>query len=791
MFKKFILWYFLFPGLHKHPQQVSISTCSSQGAPCAQRPHKPEQEHFSTRTSSGDASLLNPGESEVFLVRKDKEAIKHCRKRAEKNTVSQITSAPSKYSILESNTSLHLVEGITSICQKGINSDSDCTDQGSRKKALSALLAHRKDKHSVVKIDSSSCSPTAILKRKKINVDPRRYTYEETHVLKSDSFKDHRLPGIDMSPLVKHSHAAAERKRKVLNKEEVCDSPSNGLLKGPKKPRIDHDDGNRVKIQAENNRVSQEAKGLDVTVTVQVKMQENQIVETLKKRKKKKKRPEKEGISREVKELEAPCLSQKARLRLLVKGQLKKAKKDRDAVCKAKEIKGPHSLEKQDSKYSTEFKSVCSDSEDAGVEDFFVKRRDKEKDVKEDEEMDQKSIQETGFVHHENIFAEESDNHMCVDSCTHRSNSRDVDLIGSQTWTEVPEARKKVTEDPGRKPSPYETSHACWLDDPPTVVDNVDTEVKNLPRVGEKALEKGHSLVVKKALVKKYISPSTTNMKTSDVVNIGEPEQVLKQKVKQGQKKKISKVEVQPEERGILNAYGPNLISVLNKHKAVRIEEPRKGSPAMTEHVTRKEEVAAFVSSRGSQDIVYRPPGLARTKKVKFDRAGEVLSVLEKLSWPAFKTTTDLKQKKLKDPIAGIGDTSGVGNKGRIKEEIRDGVASLSNATSAGCARCSINGWSWRSWARDRAKRRLQRRVSTVGRKVSTKELAQKFRKLSKKRDTNISYKGTSAVAPGPQAARKNRVTMRKLAVASEGSDMLRFNMLKVITTHTSSDLRI
>jgi hypothetical protein len=124
-------------------------------------------------------------------------------------------------------------------------------------------------------------------------------------------------------------------------------------------------------------------------------------VETLKKRKKKKKRPEKEGISREVKELEAPCLSQKARLRLLVKGQLKKAKKDRDAVCKAKEIKGPHSLEKQDSKYSTEFKSVCSDSEDAGVEDFFVKRRDKEKDVKEDEEMDQKSIQETGFVHHE------------------------------------------------------------------------------------------------------------------------------------------------------------------------------------------------------------------------------------------------------------------------------------------------------------------------------------------------------------------------------------------------------
>lgn len=770
---------------------MSISTCSSQGAPCAQRPHKLEQEHFSTRTSSGDVSILNPGESEVFLVRKDKEAIKHSRKKAEKNTVSQITFSPSKYSILESNSSLHLVEGINSLCQKGINSNSDCIDQGSRKKNLSALLAHRKDKHSVVKMDSSSCPPTAILKRKKINVDPRTYTYEESHVLKSDSYNDHHLPEFDLSPSVKHSHAAAERKRKDLNKEEVCDSPSNGLLKGPKKPRIDHDDGNRVKVQAENNRVSQEAKGLDVTVTVQVKMQENRIVENLKKRKKKKKRPEKEGIPREVKELEAPRLSQKARLRLLVKGQLKKkAPKERDAVGKAKEIKGPHSLEKQESKYSSEYKSVCYDSEDARVEDFFVKRRDKEKDVKEDEEMDQKLIQETGFVHHENTVAEESEKHMCVDLHTHRSNSRDVDLIGSQTWTEVPEARKNGTEDPGMEPSLYETSHACWLDDSPTVVDCVDTKVKNLPRVGEKAVERRHSLVVKKALVKKYISPSTTNMKTSDVVNIGEPEQVMKQKVKQDLKKKVSKVEVQPKEREILNSYGPNLISVLNKHKTVRIEEPRKGSPATTEYVTKKEEVAAFVSSRGSQDIVYRPPGLARTKKVKFDRAGEVSSVLEKLSWPAFKPMTDSKQKKLKDPIAGIGDTSGVGNKGRI-EEIRDGVASLSNAISAGCARCSINGWSWRSWARDRAKRRLQRRVSTVGRKVSTKELAQKFRKLSKKRDTNISYKGTSAVAPGPQAARKNRATMRKLAVASEGSDMLRFNMLKVITTHTSSDLRV
>lgn len=790
MFKKFILGYFLFPGLHKHPQQVSISTCSSQGAPFVQRPHKPEQEHFSKRTSSGDVSILNPCESEVFLVRKDKEAIKHCRKKAEKNAVSQISSAPSKYSIPESNSSLHLVEGIISTCQKGRNSDSNCVDQGSRKKALSALVAHRKDKHSVVKIDSSSCPPTAMLKRKKINVDPRRYTYEETHVLKSDSYNDDQLSGFDLSPSVKHSHTAGEHKRKVLNKEEVCDSPSGGLLKGPKKPRVDHDDGNRVKIQAENNRVSQEAKGLDVTVTVQVKMQENRIVETLKKRKKKKKRPEKEGTSREVKELGAPCLSQKARLRLLVKGQLKKKSlKDRDAVCKTKETNGSRSLEKQDSKYSTEFKSVCSDSEEAGVEDFFVKRRDKEKNVNDDEGMDQKSIQEAGFVCHENTLAAESANHLCVNLRTHQCNSRDVDLIGSQTWTEVPEVRKKATEDPGMQSSLYETSHACWLDNPATAVDYVDTEVKILPRVGEKALERGTSLIVKKALVKKYISASTTNSKTSDVVNIGEPEQVMKQKVMQGLKKKISKkVEVQLEEREILNAHGPNLISVLNKHKSVRIEEPRKGSFAMAEDVTKKEGGAAFVSSCRSQGIVYRPPGLARTKKVKFNKAGEVLSVLEKLSWPEFKTTME---KKLKDPIAGIGDTSGVGNKGMIKEETRDGVASLSNATSAGCARCSINGWSWRSWARDRAKRRLQRRVSTMGRKVSTKELAQKFRKLRKKRDTNISYKGISAVAPGPQAARKNRATMRKLAVASEGSDMLRFNMLKVITTHTSSDLRI
>ena len=54
-----------------------------------------------------------------------------------------------------------------------------------------------------------------------------------------------------------------------------------------------------------------------------------------------------------------------------------------------------------------------------------------------------------------------------------------------------------------------------------------------------------------------------------------------------------------------------------------------------------------------------------------------------------------------------------------------------------------------------------------------------KLRK-TKKMETNIVYKKTFDSVASLQAARQNRATLRKLAFASEGSDMLRFNLHKV-----------
>jgi hypothetical protein len=89
---------------------------------------------------------------------------------------------------------------------------------------------------------------------------------------------------------------------------------------------------------------------------------------------------------------------------------------------------------------------------------------------------------------------------------------------------------------------------------------------------------------------------------------------------------------------------------------------------------------------------------------------------------------------------------------------------------SIGCARTSISGWEWRNWARNGAKRRLQKRVKAADNDLST---LQATKNQSNGKHSTIS-------APSNLQARKNRAVLRRMAVAAEGSEMLKFSLLKV-----------
>jgi hypothetical protein len=89
---------------------------------------------------------------------------------------------------------------------------------------------------------------------------------------------------------------------------------------------------------------------------------------------------------------------------------------------------------------------------------------------------------------------------------------------------------------------------------------------------------------------------------------------------------------------------------------------------------------------------------------------------------------------------------------------------------SIGCARTSISGWEWRNWARNGAKRRLQKRVKAAANDLSS---LQATKNQSNGKHSTIS-------APSNLQARKNRAMLRRMAVAAEGSEMLKFSLLKV-----------
>lgn len=84
---------------------------------------------------------------------------------------------------------------------------------------------------------------------------------------------------------------------------------------------------------------------------------------------------------------------------------------------------------------------------------------------------------------------------------------------------------------------------------------------------------------------------------------------------------------------------------------------------------------------------------------------------------------------------------------------------------SSGCARCSIQGWSWRRWALNGAKWRLRKASQGTG-------------------HSSALWRSFVSSATSLHSARTNRATLRKLFSAAEGSDNVKFNQLKVRVRH-------
>jgi hypothetical protein len=99
----------------------------------------------------------------------------------------------------------------------------------------------------------------------------------------------------------------------------------------------------------------------------------------------------------------------------------------------------------------------------------------------------------------------------------------------------------------------------------------------------------------------------------------------------------------------------------------------------------------------------------------------------------------------------------------KVKPKVQKNEAILC-PESSGCARASISGWEWRNWARNATP---LERARVRGYRVRNILLAS---------DKNVWT--SQAKAP---SARTNRVKLRNLLAAAEGSDLLKITQMKVL----------
>lgn len=646
----------------------------------------------------------------------------------------------------------------------------------------------------------------------------------------------------DSSMRSQDSSNSAKHKRK-MPADAISDGDNYQLLKESKKARSNQGD-TCIHEHDNGTRLSTDARELDVSTTVDMRTEEYPLADMVKDVKKKKKIYEKDGTYSNTQDLCAPILSHRDKLRQLLRGQLRQkvGNKRKDMMVESGNVpvdnkfktstiepedvipskrkltkKGPHKTASEEVDYKSmnepcnfvtmegsgdvphakkrlkRLKRLNEDEDIEGIEKWGLAKRLK----RLNEDKDMVGFEKWGLVSAEEItydsFGDETgrDNESGVRSY---STSSDCIYIDVDINNPLPQhVKEEVTGGSIDFQSLAETGPVSLL---------VGCTPKFLNHEQEGAVERathskdGHSAVVKKAMVKRYIPLSTKKQETSDAP-VSHEEAVLhvQGRVRPYSREELQEVAAGPEDTHIFDTFDPDSLSASKEQEPTANDQEREILTITKEQTgtsMTKCDVAQRESNHESTCFGYPGSGRkasARTKKVRFEKNGKILLggrriesvTLNKSSWSATKDLEAVPRLKLVKAKPFAENKSG--SHGLAKPEMNtwnSGKLARSDIglivpTSVGCARCSITGWEWRTWARDRAKRRLQRRVKTAIRKD-----VKKLRRATKKKETNVSNCVTTAVIAGLQAARKNRADMRKLAVAADGSDLLRFNMLKV-----------
>jgi hypothetical protein len=656
-----------------------------------------------------------------------------------------------------------------------------------------------------------------------------RSTFRHSHVSTLES--DSSMRSQDTSNSAKH-------KRK-MSTDAISGGENHQLLKESKKARLNQGD-TYIYEQDNGTRLSNDSRELDVTATAKMRTEEYPLAGAMEEVKKKKKEiREKDGAYSNIQDVSVPTLSHRDKLRQLLRSQSRQkvGNRGKDLTVESENVpagtksktltvepqdvspskrklteKGDHETANEEVDYKTMNEPCNFVTVEAGEDVFHARKRLKrlkrlngEKDVEELEKSSLVPAEEITYASYGDDTRRDNESGVRIYFTSTDCNSTDVDVNKPLSQ------HAKDEEVTGRfldlktldETDPFSLPFGCT---PKSLNPEQEGPVERTTHSKD-----GHSTLVKKAMVKRYIPLPTKKQWTSDApVSHEKP---VQGKVRRYSREELQEVAADSEDTRMSDTFGPDSLSALIEQEPTAMDQAREPLTTAKEQAStiksrhKVECKTQIVSNHDSTCFEYPDSGRkasARTKKVKFGKSGKIVLegrgnksvILSKSSWSATKALEAVPRMKLMKAKSIAKNEPASHCLAKLEMKTRNsGKSARSDIISAvptavGCARCSITGWEWRTWARDRAKRRLQRRVKTaIGKEV--KQDLKKLRRATKKKETNISNSVTTAVIAGLQVARKNRADMRKLAIAADGSDLLRFNMLKVAQAAASKSLQV
>lgn len=513
--------------------------------------------------------------------------------------------------------------------------------------------------------------------------------------------------------------------------------------------------------------------------------------EAMKRVKKKKIKQKERTVRRDNRDPDVLLISRKSRLEELVERRLQGkiaegsnnvAVEEKNLIVQKKKLikKGGAKFLREGFVPNHKCESSSSDVDLTGAEEFFVKQRVKEgDDGKVEREIPNLKLTTEGVVSEQFVHG---DGIKSPSDPTERGNSGSHPLLKMGQL----EKRLQVYEHKMEESSPVLTKS---LEGGLNAVQKQASNEDPLGMIGLSA--NGHTSICKAAVVKRHLPPGTTKRETSEKAsNREKPVQGMKGKLKRLLKKTYAEGLMKSKGIEKLDMFGPDLASVLRVKNSALGRSSEVVSAGEGHGIVKTEADPETHSCSVASKSLDQFEGHAKKKKVSFDKAqkvrfltfengkgSEISSKESDLSRKKMKENQQKKLQKIKFVCKG---SIGVGSIDEKEVQVASELAPIP-PTSVGCARCSIDGWKWRTWAREGAKRRLQTRVKVTGSstKDQKKGLTKKLKSMRERESTFI-VPNVTAPPAGLQAARKNRATMRKLAVAAEGSDMLKVNFLKV-----------